>query len=428
MRLLIDVLTVITLLYFFIASLKKVLKGKYSILHLCVIVFFVIQVLPIGVEIFGADYSKIEIFYPYMNYAMTDVTVAVIYDFFVIATELILYHYANKLKRSNTNANFSVSLSGKTATIIQLLCVICIFLPVIAVFVSPTPSVYTQFAYFVHNGSSNIESYIFHTTVMKAVVYLSFASTLFLYYFNSSKYKYMVYLSIFIITWVNGRRTLMLFLLIGILVIDFLKWDIVTRKQIKKLMRKAFVFAVVVIVYYIFYKEQTGKSDFANNFLLYSTYFSRLSNVKVSIYDQLYTRSMLDYPFETLLFDVLFFIPRAIWDSKPLPFFSRFTYYTLYGSGVGIERFDHIGWNFQVNIWSEFIANAGFFGWLLAIWFVVYMAKIAEKSKSRATYLIVAAFLVLYFMYGFEHIVQATFLAFVFTQTVAWIKRHIKMK
>lgn len=98
----------------------------------------------------------------------------------------------------------------------------------------------------------------------------------------------------------------MVFMIAGILVIDFLKWDKHSRRYINRLIWKAIFFGIIIVGYYLFYNDKTGKSNFADDYLLYATYFSRMSNVKVSIYDLLNQGKMLQYPCQTLLYNLLF--------------------------------------------------------------------------------------------------------------------------
>ena len=132
---------------------------------------------------------------------------------------------------------------------------------------------------------------------------------------------------------------------------------------------------------------------------------------------------MIAFPGQTLLFDILFFVPRAFWDSKPYGYHFYFTSYAFYGiAGKEVSNM-----TFQVNLWSEFISNAGIFGMALALFFVIWSIKISERSKSVLVYLSGSLFVILYMMYGFEHIVQFIYVVWICSMIMRFVKKHIKV-
>lgn len=413
-----DFVAVLTGLFFLVKSGLHLTSGDYNMLHVCLVVFFVMQALPIAVGWFG-DLGAIRAYYPFMFKAMTDVTTGIIYDLFVIVTVALLYWFSCRFPRYRP---FSISdwvnkvkaFRGLTVLIGML----TVFPIIVGVLLAPDPSVYLQFSYFnINLDIKSSVSFIYDDVVMHLLTYVAFFSTLVSYYCSDSRSKIQYVIPVLLITWINGKRTLLLFLLIGFVIIDYLKWDRNDRVYIKVLARKALLFFGFYIGYYIVYNLITQKADFADNSLLYTVYFSRLCNVKVAIYDLLYTNSMLDYPMQSILYNLLFFVPRSIWPGKPYGYYPYFTSYVF--SGVGWNTIK--GYGFQVNLWSEFISNAGFLGLFLAIGFVVAVIHIAEKSQSVVSYISGTAFIVLYFAYGFEHIVQMLWILFIISLFFSWI-------
>lgn len=175
--------------------------------------------------------------------------------------------------------------------------------------------------------------------------------------------------------------------------------------------------------YYLFYNDKTGKSNFADDYLLYATYFSRMSNVKVSIYDLLNQGKMLQYPCQTLLYNLLFFIPRVLWEGKPYPYYKYFTSYVYYGVSNKVVP----NMQFQVNIWSEFISNMGIFGYVAALYLVIWIVKKSEKSSNSIIMLSGTVFAFLYMMYGFEHIIQITYVVWAVSSIWTFIRSKFKL-
>lgn len=409
--------------YIALRAVTKIYHGRYSMLHFCVLIFYAMQVLPIFVSLFG-KLDKIQLYYEYMYYAMIDDSVAYIYDLFAIAGMLILSYNADKLsKYSNVSVLSNFKLGAKRQYIVAM-AAICMVLPLFGIILAPHPQVYLKFSYFYMNEYSNTGGdYLYHRTIMKILTYISFAGMMVFYYLAKRNKKLYTYLVLILVTWVNGKRTLMVFMIAGILVIDFLKWDKHSRRYINRLIWKAIFFGIIIVGYYLFYNDKTGKSNFADDYLLYATYFSRMSNVKVSIYDLLNQGKMLQYPCQTLLYNLLFFIPRVLWEGKPYPYYKYFTSYVYYGVSNKVVP----NMQFQVNIWSEFISNMGIFGYVAALYLVIWIVKKSEKSSNSITMLSGTVFAFLYMMYGFEHIIQITYVVWAVSSIWTFIRSKFKL-
>ena len=409
--------------YIALRAVTKIYHGRYSMLHFCVLIFYAMQVLPIFVSLFG-KLDKIQLYYEYMYYAMIDDSVAYIYDLFAIAGMLILSYNADKLsKYSNVSVLSNFKLGAKRQYIVAM-AAICMVLPLFGIILAPHPQVYLKFSYFYMNEYSNTGvDYLYHRTIMKILTYISFAGMMVFYYLAKRNKKLYTYLVLILVTWVNGKRTLMVFMIAGILVIDFLKWDKHSRRYINRLIWKAIFFGIIIVGYYLFYNDKTGKSNFADDYLLYATYFSRMSNVKVSIYDLLNQGKMLQYPCQTLIYNLIFYIPRVLWEGKPYPYYKYFTSYVYYGVSNKVVP----NMQFQVNIWSEFISNMGISGYVAALYLVIWIVKKSEKSSNSIIMLSGTVFAFLYMMYGFEHIIQITYVVWAVSSIWTFIRSKFKL-
>lgn len=427
--LILDWITFIASFFIAIRSIKSILSGRYSMLHFCVGIFFVMQALPIAVGYLG-DLNKIQQYYPYMYYAMKDQNVGVIYDFFVIICMLALSFYAQKYARkvalgAKISLTINKAINGKFRIWILMISLIFMVSPVIAVIFAPKPSIYLNFAHFyTHSYDLLSDEYIYQGSVMRYINYLAMGGTLLFYFVSKRKVNVIAYISVFLITWINGKRTLFVFLLIGILVIDFFKWNRMNRKYLWRVISKAVIFAGIIAAYFLIYNKFTGKSAFANDFLLYTTYFSRLCNVKVAIYDLLYTNTMIAFPGQTILYDLLFFVPRIYWPTKPYGYYLYFTSYVFYGETA--RRVENM--NFQVNLWSEFLSNFGALGLFISLAFVIVIIKKAERSNNQIVSLSGSIFVMLYMMYGFEPLVQITYLLFWGSVVITWIMKKFSIR
>lgn len=383
-------------LYPLYKSARKILCSYYSILHLCVTVFWMMQVLPILMEmIFGlSDGLSI---YTKMYLAMQDEKVAILYDIFCIIVIFSLYFEGNRFARHH-NILQQIAHSANNIKIkngARLVLFTGMFLvPLFSVILAPEPRIYLKFSYFYMNDvlpSSII--YLYDVTVMTYVNYIAFGSTMILYLIRKrSQYRYNldIILSMVIYTWLDGKRALLIFSLIGILAIDVIKQNV----KIKKIV----TFGLIAVFYFIIYVKITGKGEETNFVTHYFMYYSRMNTVKTAIYSLFDNTSITQYPGQTIIFDLLFFIPRRFWSNKPVMFCKYFTTYTM-----NKDATDFLAWNLQVNIWTEFISNFGMIiGIILSLVLVKAVVNISEKSDHILVFLLGMVFIMFYFMFGFE--------------------------
>ena len=285
------------------------------------------------------------------------------------------------------------------------------FLPiVIVVSLAPQPDIYLEYAYFynVNDEMLSVES-LYHNYIVTPVLYISFLFTL-LKYFKKRDSSFFncidIYVCVFLITWISQKRTIMVFLLLGILVIDFLK-----RNDFRKQIKKSISFVIVIVAYFIYYLENVKNTgnDFFQTFTLY---FSRLNVEKVAMYDLFYDNKMLDYRGQSVLYDFLFFVPRIIWPSKPAMYTKYYTEYVF--NGCGSENC-WLPFNYQVNIFGDWVSSFGIIGHFLALCFIYFIIRKSEQSTSKMMYTSGAVFTILYLMYGFEHLVTCLWIIWLYS-------------
>ena len=367
------------------------------------------QVLPIPIQ-YICTLRAIETgIWRYMYLAMTDFWTGSIYDFITVVTIVIMHISSRRLVRSDKSANILKLKSVINYPLVKIFVLVGMFAPVIlSVALAPNPRIYFSYSYFYMNSYNELSAaYIYHANVVTRLCFITVIFTIIQYFSKSDKhliFNIEVLAAVFLCTWINGKRAILIFMLFGILAVDFLD----STQDYKKLIKKAILFAIISLVYFEAFSSITGKQSESEFFDLYNMYFSRLGCEKLSIYDHLYTNAMLEYPGQTLLYDLLFFVPRELWENKPSFFATYFTGYAYYGVGTHF-----LPSNLLVNIWTEFYANFGLIGHFIALLIVILLAKKAEISSSYLVYLSTAAFLVSYMSFGFEFIVLIIYAAMI---------------
>lgn len=383
-----------------LVTLKRFLRGTYSILHILVLVFYIMQIVPIIVDE-NNDMNVYKYLSPFLYKARTDDTVALIYDCFCIFTVFILQKLGD-LNAKFTNYNIFDGWS-KYRTPILFTCYLALLLPIIGCLLAPKPSIYLQFSYFYMNKISMINPLrIYHTTVLGILDMFAFLAIIIIYYFKQNKSTdILITLAVLLLVWIDGKRALFVFLLIGILAIDYFK---LSRENLNVFLKKTFCFLIIIIAYFLWYSYVTNKAS-NNDFTTYSEYFARSGQVKLAIYNRLYGNKMLDYDGQTLLYNLLFYVPRSFWPDKPFGFYNYYTAYAFNGSGTPFIK----GFNYQVNLWSEFLANNGIVGYIMSILFIWKVSESIDLSNDVLTKMLGSIFIILYFMFGFELILRVLF-------------------
>lgn len=401
-----NLLTVIISTVFLFFNLKKIKNGKFGIMVGANFVFYVAQVLPIILGLFSKVSEDMRV-YPKMYEALLDEKTNYLYNLFVIFMFFGFFYADKKLRKyelmvHKVNVGSLITKLWKNK-IIQLVVISGMFLPVLMVFFAPDPRVYAHFAYFYRfNVNSNSLIYLYHENAMPIFMLLSFFFCMLKYFCSNKQNQIDVYLSIIISTWIEGKRSILAFSLFGILAIDFFKN--MDRKNVNKLIKKAILFAIIIVVFFGIYRGITGKNSESSVGLLYTVYFDKSSCVKTAIYDKLYTNDILEYPGQSFIFLLTFWLPRSFWSNKP---FLYCKYFTSYVMGTHYQ----LNWNLLVNSETEFISSFGFLGILFVLVFLYYIAKISIKSRNKYLYFLGMLFIYMYLIFGFEVYLEIIWLA-----------------
>ena len=405
-----------------IHPIRRVMYGRSNILHFCEIAFWAVQVVPLIMKLaFGVD--RLLAGFPKMYAAMNDETTCVVYVVFVVVIQAYLDFLSRTLPCTYRNLQplkTHVAWLGKNKIVKRIL-FFGMFFELLVVAIAPDPSIYFEFSYFyTHTVGSQSPERLYHYSAISFGNMIAFFCVILYYYFNKNrKRNWFVYLAIAFMTWVNGKRTLMTIALLAILVIDFVRMN--SHKDRMRLVKKGMIFLSVIVCFFLFYSNFTGKFSSATFNYQYSIYFGRMSNVDTCIYSELNGEAMLDYRGQSILYDLLFWIPRSFWSSKPVLYSKYFTAYVM-----GYNTID-INWQFQTNIWTEYISNFSFFGPFIAGLVLYGIAYLSEHSKNTIVYIAGMAFAIIYNMYGFESIGQTIGIVWLCSLVLSRIKIKIKI-
>lgn len=388
-------------------AIKRVINGTYCIADFCLIVFYVMQILPILVEQFyGIDDSlgKGTRFYR----ANVDFEVSIIYGIVMIGAMILLallskIHY-KKYQLNYEGINRTIRML-KESQIFQVFLYFLMFCPVILVILAPNPMRYlTYTSIWKINQVGTIAERIYHNTVVYYGNNLALMAIIVKYFSKSHKsilYNIDIIIAIILMTWVDGKRALFIMAILGILIVDIVVKTYKNRPFV--FIMKSTILLFIVIGFFFAYGNIVDKLQDSKFITNYTLYFGRMSSVKVSIYDMLHEKNILEYPGQTIIFDLFFYIPRSLWKNKPSMFTQYFTAYAINSIGFA-------SWNLHVNMWTEMIANFGIvWGVVIGVLVTHVIAVVSLKSRSLICQMAGMIFLILYYMFGFEIILMILF-------------------
>lgn len=414
MIIILDILTLIIS----VIILFKVRKCKMNSILLGLLIFDIAYVIPILFQMF-LGYPKIG--YYGFKLAIDDTLTCTVYDIFVIVVQLIYYQYIRKTKHKKEykkieNINLIEKVERKRlklrkSKILFLASNFFMLAPVFAWLFAPDPLIYFKGlgVFTMNNVTTTTIDYNYFINVVKYCNYIGAIAIILSKFIDINDNKILKInrgMVLVIITILNGKRTFFSFIILALLAIDMFS----NKTQKEKMIRAIFT-SIIVLGYFVIYAYVSGKSEYNSNwYSVISEYFFRGNTTKVAIYSVLNPNKLkiLDYNGQSVLYNLLFFIPRSIWNGKPYQYPMYFT------SGVfGFKELTTVGWYFQTGLYGEMISNFGLFGILIGPIFIRTIGKISDKSKSLIVTFLGTAFICFIQVFEYSDMFKVLFLLWV---------------
>lgn len=389
---------------FSITSVSKVLRMKdMNIFTIFYLFFNIIYVVPIlfywisGIPNYGYHLGY--------NLAIEDKKVALVYNILTLSALVIFYFYIRKKSKYIKAKTISFKIPEihfKYKNFILLILLMIIILPIIIILLAPRSSVYLStlgyFSSFYY--TPNAIELAYHNNI-RPFVFIAFAAFVGIRLLNNSK-MLNIYVYPCLLFWLSleNKRTLFAFLILAFAYIDTFKQEPRAKTIIKN-----FGFAALIIFgYFLLYGVVTGKqAEIVSSFDQMKQYFLRDVDLKLSLYwrnnpDHFH---FLDYPGQSLVFDLFRFVPRSIWIDKPWP-------YDVYATSaaMGNSQFTFYSWNVQVSWIGELVTNLGIIGYFLAIYSYIILDRIAVKTNNLTFSIFIFYVMIRLSMLGFNSTVR----------------------
>lgn len=350
-----------------------VTKSEFHALIPLVVIFDFAQVIPFGIELYSG-LPKI----PYKNFliAMEDKKTTQIFVLFIIAVQLVFLYEIERINKAIKKGQHQTTIvefvqkvvNSKYRPLLIMLCYIVFLYVIVGIVMAPDPSVYL-----------NIKGYdpLHYNAMRQRASVLAIATILLKLLDTNHNFFFWISRLIFIIvaTLVDKKRTLLMIVVGMCFIIDY-----VNNNNTKRLFVKYIVVFGLTAWYFVFYANYVGKTGNDWNYTL-NEYIFRDMHLRFTIYAALNPTQVhiLDYPGQSILFNLFWWIPRALWASKPRPFYE---YYISGVLGYGTNSYASIGWGMPTSYFPEFVANFGISGLVIGIWFTIWMARFFERRDS----------------------------------------------
>lgn len=384
-------------------NLLRLVKNykRFHCIYPIVAVFDLVMVVPLVLElILGIPNIPRDV---YMNFvrAMEDQSTLVIYCAFVFVTQVAFFHELKRIEKADRKINRNNDIQeflqfvqkNKYKNIVMLVCSIIIAANIVVIALSPSPLYYLTLRNVHLQTSVQISQYT--KNIVNPLLNLLIGAIILLKIFDlKNKAGGMILRAILVVfyTLVNGKRTYLM-IITGV----FFLIDLLREGSLKKIAPKYIVLFGLVAVYFYEYMYITDKISYNSDWYYeMQEYIFRSMHVRFSIYATLHPEQIhiLDYPGQSILFSLLFFIPRSLWASKPWPYIDYYMKAVL-----NLSSLSYVTYHMPASYYPEFVSNFGLLGLPISIFFTIWISRYFDKRKTPCKLLGIALISILNIYY-----------------------------
>lgn len=367
-----NIIFIIIAALFIFPSLKRVIKYKSSSISDYVILLIAIfNVVPVLCDVIIGVPTYVY-WYRSFDPVMTDFDTCLIYNTYIIITIMILQYYAYKRTKKNKKSNVvdTVRLSVFRHPAFD---VALILLPLIFVVAKYGIRVFYGYSML---GTRNIQSGDSQLINQMITLSVYIYSTRYFSRLRKTREFILMLVFFFALIWLNGKR----YMIVSIGEVIFYLYQMTNRKTTRRvklglILTGAVLFIIAFSVYYLTNVKVNTASEY-----LYGTLrvdFGRDDVTKYVIKQVLLDgNKILDYPGQTVIADLLMFVPRSIWPGKPYP---HYRYLTAAILGVGLQK---IPAGTTPSLFEMNLCNFSWFGIPVTIIFLLALCRYTDRRNN----------------------------------------------
>jgi hypothetical protein len=386
-----DIFTGVWLTFWLIYSIVKVVKGKRNIIYIAYWEFYIFFAGPLIMDIFNGPFE-------YKNFmqgfilATRDLHTNILTDIFLILCPIIFFLFGRD-KRAYKDYKHQVDINGLLNQlkgirfIIYPLLWIMMASPLILTLSSGQASLLTEYGFSVKILSQGIEGPVVWGTIF-TLSFLSVLSagiyTLLRKRLNIIEIIFM-FLFVTLAIFVNGKRNIVAITAAIFLIVNFVKG----RLNGKKLFLLGSIIAIGLAFYSSFYLLKVKDFTSSNGNVTKTMYIDngRTDRVKMAIYSTVNPEelSIVNYTGQTVLYELFFFIPRSLWESKGYPYHLYFTNKLIYPDPypTSYEEMEVMFYGgMTTSFLDEAIANFSWGGFLIGPLVIALISRLGDRQPS----------------------------------------------
>lgn len=343
-----------------------------SLVDLVVIVVYMFMCLPVifnytvGVPTYDTAYWY-KVFLP----GMADEGTVFLYDIYVVLVMLALYFYGTSRAKNDDFVSIDFKV-GKWRWSMEL----AVILPLILLIISGNLPRYTIYADSLARGLN--DSFVF---IENCSLFLSLFCFTLLYFGISERTKrhlFILFIYTIVIAWISGKR-----FIVALALIMYLFAFLSTEKNADKRDRLYKILPIIVAALVAFSGFYMSVIKPLTNTINYNVYemlrvdFGRDDVTKYVIYQMnVLGKQIVDYPGETILSFIFFFIPRQIWPTKP------FQHYQYLTSSILRVPITQLPAGTTPSGFEMFFANFGLIGMPLFALALIAFIKLFDSNNT----------------------------------------------
>lgn len=375
---------IITSSILFIKSFNRILNyNSKSVADYVMLVIYVFNCLPVLLDNLVGIPKYVSWFYKF-KLALENDTVSIIYSLYILASIISLAFY---LKRKNRNSVNDVYSHNNSILFNNRILPIIILLPYMHILISGNTSSYFIYGTMSSRGLAN--NFYQMNTFLVFISIFAFCCLFFSKNRSIKAYLFLLLPYAFSIAWVDGKRYIIVTLIITFL---YFYLNSINARMKKIPIKSVFLFIafgfLIFNFIYALYVKPIATNSFDSMYSSYRIDFGRDDVTKFVLYREIILEEpILEYRGETFISTVFTFVPRDIWPSKPYPHY-RYLSAELYDTSI----FD-IPSGMTPSLYEMSVANLGVtLGMIFTIGILILACLWADNSKSvprKAIYLLI---------------------------------------
>ena len=405
----IDVLSFCLITYWAVKGLRRLLATQKTI-YFILILFYIIYVLPVGIDCFITypSYDTWNQFYGfYVSY--NDPATRIVYDIWMIFTYFLLERIGSgrlRLRIGNIkigNHHDLLQKVYKTSDNVDKRIYYSLFLiavlPIGLVIVKQLPLGILYTPLWLDSGVYSITGTSFEATYyyLQKLSYISIVAA-FLCLVNSRHkniiVKIILCITIYALTCLEAKRAI--YAIVLIMVISHLFLSVNNKKNAKIFILLFSVFSIIVLLLFttehmMEYRHYGIRYNLVNTYTQIKMDFMRDDRVKFVIYKALNFDGVLDYPLQSYLTQLTAFFPLDL-------FFSVHGYNKYFTAALLGVKMGSVGGWVTTSIFDEALSNLGLFSVLIIPWILGIIAKYTDAASQKVKVISIVAIALLFML------------------------------